>query len=166
MFVRRIPYRGDMTKRFILSAVILLLFSTSDDPAQGRGRSHLMTFEGSLLKYSPHPKIACGVLFIHQVAKYRVDRVLSGKYVGDEIVVDHPACGGNVFENAPVGSRVRITVRVLREYLVTTNYPGIRDETPPKVLPTALVGPAFSLTRNSMRSRSLLSIPSNSKPPV
>jgi hypothetical protein len=93
-----------------------------------------MTFEGTLLKYSRPPKIACGVLFIHQVAKYRVDRVLSGKYVGDEIVVDHPACGGSGFENVPVGSHVRITVRVWRKYLVTTNYPGIRDEqTPPKL---------------------------------
>jgi hypothetical protein len=118
----------------ILLAIILLVFSSSDANAQGRGRSRLMTFEGTLLKYSPHPQILCGDLFIHQVAKYRVDRVLSGKYVSDEIVVDHPACGGNVFENLPVGSRVRITVRIWRGYLHTTTYPGIRDEqTPPKI---------------------------------
>jgi hypothetical protein len=118
----------------ILLAVILLVFSASDVHVQGRGRTRLITFEGTLLKYSPHSKIACGVMFIHQVAKYRVDRVLSGKYDGDEIVVDHPACGGNVFENIPVGSRVRITVRVLRTYHVTTGHPGIREgEQPPKI---------------------------------
>jgi len=123
-----------MSKRFILIAISVLVLSAGLASAQGRGRYHLMTFEGTLLKYSPHPKILCGDLFVHQVAKYRVDRVLSGKYVGDEIVVDHPACDGNVFENAPVGSRVRITVRVWREYLHTTTYPGIRDEqTAPKV---------------------------------
>jgi hypothetical protein len=63
-----------------------------------------------------------------------VDRVLSGKYAGDEIVVEYPACDGNVFENVSVGSRVRITVRVWREYLHTTIYSGVRDEqTTPKV---------------------------------
>jgi len=123
-----------MSKRLILSAISILVLSGNLASPQGRGSFHLITFEGTLLKYSPHPKVDCGILFIHQVAKYRVDRVLSGKYVGDEIVVDHPACGGNVFEKTPVGSRVRITVRVWREYLVTTNYPGIRDEkTTPKV---------------------------------
>jgi hypothetical protein len=117
----------------ILLAVILLVFSASDVHAQGRGRSRLMTFEGTLLKYSPW-KFDCGRAFTHQVAKYRVDRVLSGKYDGDEIVVDHPACNGNVFKNVPVGSRVRITVRVLRTYPVHIYHPGIRDWNHPGII--------------------------------
>ena len=116
-----------MTKRITFAAIAVILLSASAANSQGRGRFQRLTFEGTLLSYSPHPKIACGVLFIHQVAKYRVDRVLSGKYVADEIVVDHPACGGNVFENIPIGTRVRVAVRVWRMYLVTTNYPGIRE---------------------------------------
>jgi hypothetical protein len=28
--------------------------------------------------------------------------------VGDEIVVDHPACGGDVFKSVSIGSRVKI----------------------------------------------------------
>ena len=123
-----------MTKRITFATIAVILFSASVANSQGRGRFQRLTFEGTLLSYSPHPKIACGVLFIQQVAKYRVDKVLSGKYPGNEIVVDHPACGSNAFENIPVGSRVRVAVRVWRTYLVTTNHPGIREgQTPPKL---------------------------------
>ena len=123
-----------MMKRITFATIAVILFSASVANSQGRGRFQRLTFEGTLLSYSPHPKIACGVLFIHQVAKYRVEKVLSGKYVGEEIVVEHPACGGNVFENIPVGSCVRVAVRVWRNYLVTTNHPGIREgRTPPRL---------------------------------
>ena len=130
-----------MSNRFVRIVIIALLLGAQNIYAQGAGRSRLVTFEGTLLKYSPHSSIACGVLYIHQVAKYRVDRVLSGKYSGDEIVVDHPACGGDVFKNIPVGSRVKITVLVWRKYLVVTMYPGIREEANPKIFYVAEAPP-------------------------
>jgi len=114
--------------------MLALLFGVQHIYAQGVGRSRLMTFEWILLKYSPHPGYGCGVLYVHQVAKYRVEKVVVGKYAGDEIVVDHPACDEDVFKNVPVGSRVRITVRVWRKYLSITDYPGIREpEEIPKI---------------------------------
>jgi len=119
-----------LPKQLIIIAAVFVLVSASHARAQGRGDSYLLTFEGTLLKFSPHSGRSCGVLFVHQVAKYHVDRVLSGKYVGHEIVVDHPACDEDVFKNVLVGSHGKITVRVWHEYLVTTMYPGIRGKTP------------------------------------
>jgi len=74
-----------MARRIIFTTIAVILFSASVANSQGRGRFKPLMFEGTLLSYSPHPKIACGVLFIHQVAKYRVDKVLSGKYVGERL---------------------------------------------------------------------------------
>jgi hypothetical protein len=109
--------------------------------ATGVERYRAITFEGTLLSYSPHPRIACGVLYIHQVAKYRVERVSDGKYSSSEIVVDHPACGGDIFKDIPVGSRVKIKVRVLRKYGVITMHPGIREEERPKIFYVAEAEP-------------------------
>lgn len=119
-----------VSRRTTIIATIVILFSACHAEPGGRAESDLITFEGTLLKFSPHAGAGCGYLYIHQVARYHVDRVLSGKYVGDEIVVDHPACDEDVFKNIPAGSRVRITVRVLQGYPDTATYPAIRSETP------------------------------------
>ena len=129
-------------KLLISAGVLVLVLAGQNVHAQGAGRSRLVTFEGALLKHSRHSGIKCGILYIHQVAKYRVDRVVAGKYAGGEMVVDHPACGGDVFEHVPVGSRVRLTVRVWRKYLVVTMHPGIRDDGRPKVFYVAEGEPA------------------------
>jgi hypothetical protein len=100
-----------------------------------------MTFEGTLVKYSPHPGYDCGVEYVHQVAKYHVDKVLVGEYAGDEIIVDHPACDENVFKHIPIGSHVKITVRVWNKYLVVTMYPGIREESKPNIFYVAEARP-------------------------
>jgi hypothetical protein len=130
-----------MGKRLTLIAVTALLLAANSVYAQGVGRSRPLTFEGTLIAYSPHSRIACGVLYIHQVARYRVDKVLVGKYEGNEIVVDHPACRGDVFKDIPVGTRVRITARIWRKYLVVTMHPGIREEENPKIFYVAEVPP-------------------------
>jgi len=119
-----------ISKRLLLIAMAVIVLSASGGYSQGRGDSYLVTFEGTLVKFSPHLGAGCGGLYVHQVAKYRVNRILSGNYAGNTIVVDHPACDENVFKNVPIGSRVKVTVRVWRDYLVTTNYPGIRSKTP------------------------------------
>jgi hypothetical protein len=116
-----------MSKRLVFLSVVILAFVGTHAHAQGVGQSRLVTFEGTLLDYSPHAGRSCGVLFVHQVAKYRVERILAGKSSKHEIVVDHPACDGDVFNSIPVRSRVRITVRVWREYLAVTMHPGIRE---------------------------------------
>ena len=121
-----------MSKRLVLISVVILAFAGTHAHAQGVGQSRLMTFEGTLIDYSPHSGRSCGVLLVHQVAKYRVLRILAGKYSQHEIVVDHPACDGDVFKSIPVLSRVRITVRVWRDYLAVTMHPGIREVEHPK----------------------------------
>jgi|SRR3954470_16343061 hypothetical protein len=119
-----------ISNRLIFVAIVAVLLAGSDACEHKATDPSLITFEGRLLKFSPHPGAGCGLLYDHQVAKYHVDRVLSGNYIGDEIVVDHPACDDDVFKNIPLGSRVRVTVRIHRDYKVTTNYPGIREGTP------------------------------------
>ena len=91
----------------------------------------VLTFEGPLLQYSPHMGAGCGVLYIHQVAKYRVDKIVQGEYGGHEIVVDHPACDENVFKDIPLGSRVRLVVSLRQSYNVVTIFPGIREHENP-----------------------------------
>ncbi|HEX8161296.1 MAG TPA: hypothetical protein VF538_05460 [Pyrinomonadaceae bacterium] len=102
---------------------------------------HQIRFEGTLLKYSPHAGVDCGVFYIHQVAKYRVENILSGGYAAGEIIVDHPACRGDVFKNIPVGSRVNVTVSVRETYNVITRHPGIREEERPTIFYVADVPP-------------------------
>jgi hypothetical protein len=95
-----------MWKRLTAITVITLLFAVNSVYAQGGGRSHPLTFEGTLIAYSPHSRIACGGFYIHQVANYRVDKIVVGKYVGNAIVIDHPAGEGDVFKDIPVGSPI------------------------------------------------------------
>lgn len=82
--------------------------------------------EARLIAHSPYISQKCGGDFLFQVAKYRVLKVLAGSYAGREIIVDHPACDGDVFKRIPVGSRVRLSLSVQRELFTITNHPGIR----------------------------------------
>ena len=128
-------------KRVMCVVVGAFLLAGQGAHVRGVGRSRPVTFEGTLLEYSPHSGVECGVLYIHQVAKYRVEKVLAGKYAADEIVADHPACGGDIFQDLPVGSRVKLTVRLSRKYFATL-YRGIREEERPKIFYVAEANPA------------------------
>jgi hypothetical protein len=60
-------------------------------------RPERIVFEGILIIKSPHLGIACGILYVHQIAKYKIEKVLEGNLPLQEIVIDHPACDGDVF---------------------------------------------------------------------
>ena len=92
-----------------------------------------VTFEATLLAYGPRLLEKCGQNFVHQVARYRVERVVDGEYAEKEIVAYHPACDGNVFRRIPIGSRVKLTVRALDNYFGTTKHRGIRENERPKI---------------------------------
>ena len=62
-------------------------------------------------------------MYPHQVGRYRVDAVVAGQYDGQEIVVDHPVCDGDVFEGMKVGDRVEVTVVVTDSCPDCTSYP-------------------------------------------
>lgn len=85
-------------------------------------------FEGILLAFSPGMRAECGIIFPHQVARYRVTRVLEGAYEGDTIVVDHGYCGEPALQGFRQGDRVELTVTVRPECDSATYYPGIRAE--------------------------------------
>ena len=102
----------------LASALVLFAPSTGTLVSAGsisakERRIGLVEPEATLIAASKHSGVACGILFTHQVARYRVDRLVSGRFVDSEIVVDHPACDGDVFKTLTPGSRVRLSVRVV-----------------------------------------------------
>lgn len=109
--------------------------SVSQDNFTDDNKSNsLIIFEGTLTTNSPHDGVECGISLTHQIAKYRINKVIKGKHQANEIIVDHPACDGNVFKDIPKGSRVKITVMQHKHYNVITHYSGIReDNEKPKV---------------------------------
>ena len=117
---------------------IVLLLAGPNLAVNGAARPRTITLEATMLAFSPHPGYRCGVFYVHQVAKYRVEKVLAGRYSAEEMVVDQPACDGDVFMNLPVGSRVKLTVRVVRKYSVITMHPGIREGKHPKMFYVAI----------------------------
>jgi hypothetical protein len=86
-----------------------------------------VVFDGVLLAKSDHDGVACGIYYTHQVAMYRVDRVVRGHYTSPTIIVDHPACGGDVFTGIAIGDRVRVRTRSTSDYGVITYWPTIRE---------------------------------------
>lgn len=123
-----------MTKRQTTLALAIVLLLAGPKVAASEEVPHpSITLEARLLAFSPHPRFKCGVNIALQVAKYRVLKVLAGSYTGKEIVVDHFACGGDVFKRIPMGSRVRLNVLVKREYHTIVTHPGIRMDRRPEV---------------------------------
>jgi hypothetical protein len=107
------------------------------------GGPPIVIFEGTLLAYSPHVGVHCGLLYVHQVAKYRVDKVIEGEYGAEEIVVDHPACEGDVFKKLPIGSQVTVVVSVQQSYSTITMEKGIRETEHPAVFYIAVRDPVI-----------------------
>lgn len=115
-----------MIKSCLLIVSLLSLLSVQPDFTNEESKNSI-TFEGVLLANSPYRDIACGGIWFHQLGKYRVEKVLKGVYKPKEMVVDHAACWGDVFQGIPVGCKVRLTVSVYEDYHTITTYPGIRE---------------------------------------
>jgi hypothetical protein len=109
-----------------LALLVALLLPGQNVAARGDDPQPSIILEARLISHSSYISQKCGGDFLFQVAKYRVLKVLAGSYTGREIIVDHPACDGDVFKRIPVGSRVRLSLSVRRELFTITNYPGIR----------------------------------------
>jgi hypothetical protein len=113
----------------LLTALVLLialLLPGQNVAARQDGPQPSIILEAKLIAHSPYLGEKCGVDFHFQVAKYHILKVLAGSYTGKEIIIDHPACDGDVFKRIPVGSRVRLGVSVERSIPGITNHPGIR----------------------------------------
>lgn len=116
-----------MIKTCLITMSLLSFISVQPGLRSEAKVTKTITFEGVLLANSPYPNRGCGGSWFHQLAKYRVEKVLKGVYGSRELVVDHAACWGDVFAGIPLGSRVRLTVTVRKNYHTITTYPGIRE---------------------------------------
>ncbi len=94
---------------------------TQERPAQ------TFVFEGTVEKVAPDLGILSGRVAVYRLAKYRVQKVCSGKYDGKEIVVDHLILDGKEFDGVDVGDRVCVTVRISDKILSRYNADGIRS---------------------------------------
>lgn len=112
-----------------LTLVLLALTNACDRANQGQQQtaSETIVIEGTLECLGPDPGIVSGVLAVYRLAKYRVERVVVGKYAESEIVVDHPILTGNELAGLSVTDRVCITAKISPEILQRWDAEGIRD---------------------------------------
>jgi len=86
----------------------------------------MLAFEGTVSQIGPDPGYLSGDLPAYQLVKYRVERILTGRYEGKEIVVDHLILTGKELEGIKVGDRVCDTVRASEKIDLLVNAKGIR----------------------------------------
>lgn len=104
------------------------IFATACQPARSESTaSDTIVFEGTLVKLGPDPGIVSGRVAVFRLAKFRVDKVCSGKYEQAEIVVDQLVFNGKEFENIKIGDRVCVRVKASNEIAVRNNAEGMRS---------------------------------------
>lgn len=107
--------------------------------------NEMLTFEGVVLRVGPHPGYLSGILPAYQLVKYRIERIIAGRYEGKEIVVDHLILTGNELEEIKIGDRVCITVRASDEIGIRRNVKGIRKAS--QVVKIFYIGGKVSLSK-------------------
>jgi hypothetical protein len=125
-------------------SILIILFVSAGCiyPVTERQEQETIVFVGKLLAKSPPPEIDCGGLHIHQIARYSVERVIIGNLQQGQIVVDHSACYGDVFQGIAVEEQVKVSVSKHKDNEMTTCYPGIREYgDKPKLFYVALTPP-------------------------
>jgi hypothetical protein len=85
-----------------------------------------LAFEGVVLRIGPDPGYLSGSIPAYQLVKYHIERVITGRYEGKEIVVDHLILTGKELEGIKVGARVRVIVRASEKIGLRVNAIGIR----------------------------------------
>jgi hypothetical protein len=86
-----------------------------------------LAFEGVVLQIGPFPGYLSGFLPAYQLVKYRIERIISGRYEGKEIVVDHLMITGKELEGIKVGDRVCVTALPSEKIELRVNAKGIRN---------------------------------------
>src|SRR5262245_42752544 len=109
--------------KIMICASLLILVSSvlGKTPA-----NETLAFEGLVSQIGPDPGYLSGGLPAYQLVKYRIQRIVSGRYEGREIVVDHLILTGKELEGIKVGARVRVTVRASEKIDLRVNAKGIR----------------------------------------
>ena len=108
-------------KIFCVGALILVSSVLGKAPVD-----EALAFEGVVSRIGPDPGYLSGSLPAYQLVKYRIERIVTGRYEGKEIVVDHLILTGKELEGIKVGARVRVTVRASEKIDLRVNAKGIR----------------------------------------
>ncbi len=109
---------------------LVLLFSLSAGfvkTSPHEKKEPLLIVEATVLKVGDLPAVSCGVMAVYQLATYRVERVLMGKYSLSEITVDHLACKRDVLAGIAPGDRVIVVINLRQNVLQRWNAEGIRS---------------------------------------
>lgn len=85
-----------------------------------------LVFEGIVSRIGPDPGYLSGGLPAYQLVKYRIERIILGRYEGREIVVDHLILTGKELEGIKVGDRICVTVGASERIDLRVNAKGIR----------------------------------------
>ena len=119
----------NVDRRLVLAiSLMLLMFSVSCHQVnKGQEYSDTLVFEATLKKLGPNLGFGSGRFAALRLAKYRVDKVCSGKYEGTEIVVDHILFSGKEFEGVKENDRMCVTVKISRKVPMRNNADGIRS---------------------------------------
>lgn len=102
-------------------------FASGVQGQTANGDKTLIVFEGTVVKVGELPPVACGVMIVYQLAKYRIDHVYFGDYTGNEIVVDHPACSRDVLQGVNVGDKVIVVLNKRTGIQQRWNSKGLRE---------------------------------------
>lgn len=112
----------------MLSLTLVLLMAACHGTGAKNEPPGTLTFEGTVEALAPDLGILSGRILVYRLAKYRVNKVCSGQYSGNEIVADHLILSGREFEGINVGDRVRVTVTVSDKIGTRFDSKGIRDQ--------------------------------------
>ena len=111
--------------------ILLLLALTNGCHQAKQGQQQTagedIVFEGTVECLGPDPGIMSGILAVYRLAKYRVQKVVVGKFAGSEMVVDHLILTGKELEGIGVTDRVCVTVTASKKILQRWDAEGLRS---------------------------------------
>jgi hypothetical protein len=91
------------------------------------GQWPTVTLRGVVVDFTPGLDVECGILYPHQIARYRVLEVVSGANDRESIVVEHPYCGKAPLKDLERGQVVELTISIRTHYDYVTYAPGFRS---------------------------------------
>src|SRR5262245_2506490 len=110
-----------------------------------------LAFEGVVLQIGPDPGYLSGDTPAYQLVNYRIERIITGRYEGKEIVLDHLILTGKELEGIKAGARVCVTVRVSKEIGLRVKAKGIRKAS--QAVKVFYIGGKGKLSKGELRTR-------------
>ena len=95
--------------RALIFAVLLCLWNPVLAQTSVRNDRWLL-FEGTVVEVGKPPNVVCGVTSPYRIARYKVRKVLQGRYGKDEIIVHHLFCRTDVLADLKAGDEVLVMI--------------------------------------------------------